>query len=54
MLEFFGILGIFLDFFLNIFWKKTILWDVPIHLVNIYRTYNLFGEFSDPEQFLFS
>ena len=41
-------------FFRNIFWKKLILWDVQIHLVNIYRSYNFFEEFSDPEQFLFS
>ena len=52
MLEFFGISGIFLDFFI-IFLKKPNLQIVQIHLVIIYRSYNFLGEFSDPEQFFF-
>ena len=37
-------------FFQNIFWKNSF---CEIHLVNIYRSFNFLGEFSDPENFLF-
>ena len=53
MLKIFGISGIFLDLKKYIY-LKPFLWDVQIHLVNIYLSYNFFGVFSDPEQFLFS
>ena len=33
--------------------KKTVFWDVPIHLDNFYTSYNFLGVFSDPEIFIF-
>ena len=49
MLEFF-LFQVFLDVFKIFFEKKLFLWDVQIHLVNIYRSYHFFVVFSDPEQ----